>query len=245
MATSPSRPGRARDRIAEDDRHPASGCTGRPPGISAAPLRRATIAGPAGMVIGWPAQRTGTPGPLEVAIGEQADQPAPPDREDQFGDRRGIAVGQHLHPEPLPEGDEVGVLGVGQLLGDGGHRHPGEAGPGSGQIPVAAVRQRDDRSGAGVRGPQHGLVDRRDPAADVIARPAGQGQHLAEVAQIGGDRAPQQIVVGRAAGQHRQVAPQGLDVGSVVPHGLPAGHRDDHGLAGRGGNRDAVRQPSR
>ena len=51
MATSPSRPGRARTTSPKTIDIPSS-VNWQTAGISAAPDRRATIAGPAGMVIG-------------------------------------------------------------------------------------------------------------------------------------------------------------------------------------------------
>jgi hypothetical protein len=53
-------------------------------------------------------------------------------------------MGEHLHSKAFPKGEEGCELLGRQLLDHCRHRHSGYAGPGSCQIPIAAVRQRND-----------------------------------------------------------------------------------------------------
>jgi hypothetical protein len=83
-------------------------------------------------------------------------------------------MGHHLQAQTFPKGNEGRVLSIRELLGDGRYRHSGHTGPGPRKIPVAAVRQRDDNSMAGVSVPYDGLVDGADSTPNLGLRPGGQ-----------------------------------------------------------------------
>jgi hypothetical protein len=122
------------------------------------------------------------PSTSEVTVSEQADQPAAPDGADQLDQGNGIAVRKDLHSEPLPEPEEGLEVIVRQGLGHCRHRQAGEAGPGTCQIPISAVRQGDDRPGGGMCCPKRQLAIGRDAGHYPSGRPRWQGEHFVEVA---------------------------------------------------------------
>ena len=139
----------------------------------------------------------------------------------------------HLQAEACPKREEVCVLSIRELLGDGRHRHSGRACPGSCQVPVAAVRQRDDNSGSCVGSSDHRLVDGGDAPLDLGLGPSGQRQHLVEVAQVGLQRGPNKLRMDGRSRRQRQIAPQVADVDSIFPQRDPTGGGDDQGNRSR------------
>ena len=110
-------------------------------------------------------------------------------------------MGDHLQAEAFPEGNEGRVVRIGELLGDGSYRHSGHAGPGTCQIPVAAVRQGDDSSGSCISVSHGGLVDGADSTLNLGFGPSGQREHLVEVAQVRLQRGAHEVAVdGRSGG---------------------------------------------
>jgi hypothetical protein len=59
-----------------------------------------------------------------------------------------------------------------ESFGDGGDRHPGQAGPGAGVVVVREVRERADHAASGrVRVAEQLLVDCADAVDDLLVRP--------------------------------------------------------------------------
>ena len=192
------------------------------------------------MVTRWPAHRTDTPRPgRSRSPSRQTSRPAR-----TAAISSAITAGSRWDSTRIPsrsrKRDESGELWSSELLGHGGDRHPGELGVRAGEVPVAAVRKRDDGTGARVRRPHAGLVDRLDPGEYLSRRPAGECEHLVHVAQVGADRRPGQPVVDRLTGGQGQVVSQHLDMPSRKAHGEP-GQPGDARRHQRSG--DAVRRP--
>ena len=122
-------------------------------GSRAAPVRRATIAGPAGMVIALPSPQHRDTRSGEIPIRQKANHALAMDRVDESGKYVGVALGEYLHAETFAKGEEGGELVSRQLLDDRRDGHAGHTGPGAGQIPVPAVRQGDDSARSRVRLP--------------------------------------------------------------------------------------------
>src|SRR5215218_7804384 len=108
----------------------------------------------------------------------------------------------NLQAEALSEGNEGRVVRIGELLGYGYHRHSGNAGPSTCQIPVAAVRQGDDSSGSCVSVSYCRLVDDANSTLNLGFGPCGQCEHLVEAAQVRVERGKHEGPVnGRSGGQ--------------------------------------------
>ena len=95
-----------------------------------------------------------------------------------------LGVADRLHPQPSPEGEEVGVRVRIEHLDHGGDREAAQAGPGSGEIPVAAVRQHHDRPRLGLSTTQPGRLRHLHPSHDLVGSPARQGEHLGQRPQV-------------------------------------------------------------
>ena len=205
MATKPARPGRGMTRSPMMITMPRS-VNWQTAGSRVAPVRRARIAGPAGMVIGKPRQATGTPVPVRSRSARQTDHPAALDCLDQRGEYTRVAMREHLQTETFAEGDEVCKFAIRQLLSDRGHGHSGDARPSTCEIPVPAVRQRDNSSGPRVSIPNGRLVDRCDTKPNLGFRPVRQSEHFIEGAEVGGQGGAQQVLSDRRTSGLHQVA---------------------------------------
>ena len=179
------------------------------PGISAAPVRRASSAGPAGIRDGMtdasrPPRRPGTgpgrrsgrrSGPGAGRRPTGSSRPARCDRSAPSPALSGRRGSRRTRPD--------------EHLDHGGDREAAQAGPGAGQVPVAAVRQHHDRPRLGLSTAQPGRL-----AAPAPGRRSRRGASAAapapRSASAGSDRraAAHQPVVGRAAGGQGQVVTQ-------------------------------------
>jgi len=133
-------------------------------------------------------------------------------------------MGKHLQTETFAEGDEVSKFAIRQLLSDRGDGHSGDAGPSTCQIPVPAVRQRDNGSGSCVSIPNCRLVDRGDTTPDLSFRPVRQCKHFIEGAEVGRQSSAHQVLSHRRTGGLHQVAAQRTDMLTVLSQRYPADH---------------------
>ena len=184
IACSPSGPSAWLDLGSEVDDHPGVVDELAHPGDQ----RRAGTAGqqrrsgghPYGMT--EPVDRHAGPGQIPVA--DQADGPPPVQGVGQPIHHVRLGVADRLHPQPSPEGEEVGVRVRIEHLDHGGDREAAQTGPGAGQIPVATVRQHHDRPRLGLSTAQPGCLRHLHPGHDLVGPPAGQGEHLGQRPQV-------------------------------------------------------------
>src|SRR6266540_1917188 len=116
----------------------------------------------------------------QIAVRDQADEPACSQSLREYADHVVVAAGQRkdLHAELLAIRDEA----VEQRLrpepfGHGRHRHPGPAGPGARVVVVRQVRQRANDTAAGFVGvAEKLLVDRAHGADDLLIVPVGHAE---------------------------------------------------------------------
>ena len=164
------------------------------------------------------------PGPGQIPVADQADGPTPVQGVGQPPHHVRLGVADRLHPQPSPEGEEVGVRLRIEHLDHRGHREAAQAGPGSGEIPVAAVRQHHDRARLRLPPAQPGRLRHLHPGHDLVGSPARQGEHLGQRPQVRPQGRRHQRVVGRPARGDAQVVAQ---VGQVAAVGTGAERRPD------------------
>ena len=148
-------------------------------GHSAAPVARASAAGPAGILVVSPKNSTGTP--LSVRSRSATRHTIPPDLSRRSRPPKVPAAAgerEHFHADGLavaqPALEELLRL---EPLGDGGEAVADGRGPGTRMVPVPHVRKRqDDAAARGERVPQHLLVlddERVSARARATRSPAG------------------------------------------------------------------------
>src|SRR5690606_7309468 len=101
--------------------------------------------------------------------------------------RGGALVGEHLHAEPFPEGDEPVEQRLGpEPLGDGGERVPAVHEPCAGVLVVPHVRQGQDDAAPGLQIAEDLLLSGDPhPAEDALAAVLRKPEHLEPVAEVG------------------------------------------------------------
>ena len=156
-------------------------------GSSGAPLRSASVAGPAGIVVGSPKKSTATPSPAEVAVTHQAHD-VPAGQRAEHAPARVRTERDDVHAEGLTGGHEpVEQLRRLDRLGDdreaGGARTSRQ--PRAGDVPVPEVRQREDHPAA--RRDRRIQVARPRRSSNVrcelLPLPGPQTEHLVPVAR--------------------------------------------------------------
>ena len=123
-----------------------------------------------------PRQRTGTPARRRSRSASRQTTRPRRTASTSFGIASRSEERQDLHAEAHPEGDEAGELRVAQPLGHRGDRQPRSAGPGPGEIPVAAVRQRDHDPARAYAWRSSASPVVLTSVHDPVGRPSRQGQ---------------------------------------------------------------------